>query len=420
MGVAGVVAARELGPSGRGVVTAVVTWPVLLGYLSLVGMNTAASVRIARGRRAALATTLGSAAVHSVVIGGAVALAATVLIPPALAHLGGDADQLAVWAMATIPTLILADILMCVNVALGRLTLANWCRVTGPGVLLAGTLVLVSRHAVTPGRIVALTIGSGIVSLVLGAIGFPWRRIALSVPEFFDDLKFGAKAHLATLLGVANVRLDLVLMSAFVSASQVGYYGVANNLMVPVTSLGAAGALLLTPRVAAMGRSDRGAGVDETQLVSIRDEGRRYLLVSAAGAAVLATLAPVAVPLVFGPAFQPVVVLVWVLIPGYIARTYAGMLSAGTLGVRRSWVGNVAEGAGFVVTAALLPFLLPRYHALGAAITSTSAYTTAALVAVFAIRRLARQIRPSSQSTTADPEEFGKSQPATAVATRGG
>jgi O-antigen/teichoic acid export membrane protein len=133
----------------------------------------------------------------------------------------------------------------------------------------------------------------------------------------------------------------------------------------------------------------------------------------------LAGLAPIAVPLVFGPAFQPVVLLVWVLIPGYIARTYAGMLTAGTLGVRRSWVGNVAEGAGFVVTAALLPFLLPRYQALGAAITSTAAYGTAALVAVLAIRRLARQIERSPQSTTAGHDELGKSQPATAVATRG-
>jgi O-antigen/teichoic acid export membrane protein len=419
MAVAGVLAARELGPAGRGIVTAVVSWPILLGHLSLVGMNTAASVRIARGQRAALSTTLGTAAVHSVAVGGVVAVGAIVLIPPALAHLGGNADQLAVWAMATIPTIILADILMCVNVALGRLTLANWCRVIGPGLLLAGTLALVLRHAVTPGRIVVLTIASGIVSLVLGAIGFPWRHIALSVQEFFDDLKFGAKAHLGSLLGMANVRLDIVLMSAFVSASQVGYYGVANNLMMPVTSLGAAGALLLTPRVAAMGRSRPRAGVDESQLVSIRDEGRRYLLVSTAGAAVLAALAPVGVPLVFGAAFRPVVVLVWVLIPGYIARTYAGMLSAGSLGVRRSWVGNLAEGAGFIVTAALLPFLLPRYQALGAAITSTAAYGTAALVGFISIRRLVGQVRRSSESTTADRDEFGKSQPTTAVASRG-
>ena len=134
----------------------------------------------------------------------------------------------------------------------------------------------------------------------------------------------------------------------------------------------------------------------------------------------LAALAPIAVPLLFGPAFQPVVLLVWVLIPGYIARTYAGLMTAGTLGVRRTWVGNLAEGAGFAVTAALLPLLLPRYGALGAAITSTASYCTSALVAMLAIRRLARQIQPSSQTTAGDHDELAIPKPATIAAGRGG
>ena len=420
MAVAGVLAARELGPAGRGIVTAALSWPILLGYLSLVGLNTAASIRVARGQRDALATTLGSAAVHSVVVGGVVTLGAIVVIPPALGHLGGNAQELAVWALVSIPTIILADILMSVNVALGRLALANWCRVIGPVLLLAGTGLLVFRHAVTPGRIVALTIGTGIVSLVVGAIGLPWRRLNVSLRELFEDVRFGAKAHFASLLGMANVRLDLVLMSVFVSASQVGYYGVANNMMLPVTSLGAAAAVLITPRVAGMAAGDHRTGINESQFASIREDGRRYLLVSAAGGAMLAALAPIAVPLLFGPAFQPVVLLVWVLIPGYVARTYAGLMTAGMLGVRRTWVGNVAEGAGFAVTAALLPLLLPRYGALGAAITSTASYGTSTLVAVFAIRRLARQIQASSQPIAGEHDELAMPKPATIAAGRGG
>jgi O-antigen/teichoic acid export membrane protein len=418
MGVAGVIAARELGPEGKGVVTAVVAWPALLGWISISGLSMAASVRVARMQGAALATTLGSAVAYSLVIGGAVALGAIALIPPGLAHLGEDADELAVWALVTIPTIILADILMFVNVALGRLTLANWCRVTGPILLLAGTVVLAVDRAVTPGRIVALMIASGSMALIIGATGLPWRRIALSVPELFADLKFGAKAHLAGILSVANVKLDLVLMSAFVSASQVGYYGVANNLMMPVMSFAAAGALLLTPRVASMADTD-GAGIHEGQFASIRRDGRRYLLVSALGGAGLAALAPVAVPLLFGSAFEPAVVLLWVLIPGYLARTYVMATSAGAVGLRRPWVGNVSEGAGFAVTIALLPILLPRYDALGAAITSTAAYCVSALVAMFAISRLARQFRPSPKTTTGDHPQPRRSQPAPAVATRG-
>src|SRR5919197_2110614 len=149
MAVAGLLAARELGPAGRGIVTAVLSWPILLGYLSLVGLNTAASIRVASGQRDALATTLGSAVAHSVVVGGVVMLGAIVVIPPALGHLGGNAQELAVWALAAIPTIILADILMSVNVALGRLAVANCCRVTGPVILLGGTVALAVAGAVT-------------------------------------------------------------------------------------------------------------------------------------------------------------------------------------------------------------------------------------------------------------------------------
>lgn len=419
MAVAGVLAARELGPSGRGVVAAVCSWPLILGWLSVIGVNTAASIRVATGQRDALPTTLGTAVVHSAVVGGVVMLGAIVVIPPALAHLGGNAQELTVWTLATIPTIILADILMSVNVALGRLAVANWGRVIGPLLLLAGTGLLVLRHAVAPGPIVALTIASGMVSLVIGAIGLPWRRLVVSLRELFGDLRFGAKAHLATLVGMANARLDLLLMSVFVSASQVGYYGVANNMMIPVSTLGAAAAVLITPRVARMADHDRRAGINESQFASIRKDARRYLLASAAGGVVLATLAPIGVPLLFGSAFQPVVVLVWVLIPGYIARTYFVLMIAGTLGVRRPWVGNVTEGAGLAVTAALLPLLLPRYGALGAAITSTASYCMSALVAMCAIRRLARQIQPSSQPIPGDHDELAMPKPATVVAGRG-
>jgi O-antigen/teichoic acid export membrane protein len=419
MAISGVLASRELGPAGRGVVTAVLAWPIVLGHLSLIGLNTAASVRVASARRPALPTTLGSAVAHSVVVGGLVTLGAIALIPSALAHLGENANGLAVWALITIPTIILADILMCVNVALGRVSFANWCRVTGPLLVLAGTALLVLRQSVTPARIVALTIAGGMVTFVLAAIGLPWRRIALSVPELFEDLKFGAKAHIGSLLGYANVRLDLVLMTAVVSASQVGYYSVANNMMMPVGSFAAAGALLLTPRVARMGADNRGTAISEAQFASIRRDGRRYLFIGAVGAVLLAAVAPVGVPLLFGRAFEPVVVLVWVLIPGCLARTYVGLMAAGTLGARRPWVGNLTEGAGLVVTAALLPLLLPPYHALGAAITSTAAYCTSALVALLAMRRLRRQIRPGSEPATADHDELGISQPAAAVATGG-
>ena len=43
-----------------------------------------------------------------------------VLVPPALADLGDEAQPLATRAMATIPAVMFAETLMSINVALGR------------------------------------------------------------------------------------------------------------------------------------------------------------------------------------------------------------------------------------------------------------------------------------------------------------
>jgi O-antigen/teichoic acid export membrane protein len=420
MAVAGVLAARDLGPTGRGVVTAVLSWQLVLGWFSCVGMHTAASVRLAGAQRSKAAATLATATVHSLVAGGAMAVGAILVIPEALAHLGEDANQLAVCALATIPTVVMVEILLSVNVALGRLALANWARLSNPLALLTGTVALVVADAVTPARIVALSLGSSLLTLVLCAVGLPWRRIALNVTELLGDLKFGVKAHIAILFSVANLRLDLLIMSLFVSSSQVGYYGVANNLMVPVLSFAGAGTLLLTPHIASIANSYQGTGIEERQLASIRREGRLYFIVGAVGGALLAVVAPVAVPLLFGKHFDPVIALVWLLIPGYMARVYVGVVSAGAVGARRPWVGNVAEVAGITMTAALLPILLPRYEAVGAAITSTAAYSTSAVVAFLAIRYLARRSTRNTKAGPEDQRDLRTPRPATEAAGPGG
>jgi len=411
MALAGVVAARTLGPSGRGIVTAVIAWPLMLSYLSLFGIQSSSTVRIANPGRSDLTATLGGAVAFSLVAGGLVSLAAIAVLPSALSHLGPDAAVLTAWSLATIPLIMLTDILLAVNVALGRVTVSNWCRVINAAVLLFGTLPLAVVHAVTPTRVVLLSIVANLPTFIYGAIGLPWRRMAISLPMLFEDLRFGIKAHCASVLGIANFRLDVLLISAFMPASQLGYYGVANNMMMPVMFGPAAAASLLTPRVASMDADGRG-GIDRAQFASIWTDVRRFGLVGIAGAGIVAACAPFLVPIVFGSGFEPVVVLVWVLLPGYVARNYAVMLTAGALGGRRPWVGNAVEGAGVLVTVTMLPLLLPRYEALGAAITSTAAYSVSALIAVLAIRRI--QGRPRDFPAHSIKESERAAQPPTA------
>lgn len=392
LAIAGIIAARALGPSGRGVATAITTWVFVLSAVSLAGVNTAASVRVAAdddpNGGPHLRAVLGNALGYALVVGGVLAAIAAVALPPVVDHLGHDAGTIVALAMLILPLALLIEILLSVQIALGRrrtFVTARWAH--AGGVLLL-TCLLVATGNVTPGWIVAITLGCSVLSISVAGHNLPWRTLTFNVAVLVQDVRFGMRMAMTGWLSMANARLDYVLMSAFVPAAQIGYYGVANNVMLPVATLASAAAALATPAVARLGRGSAEKRGTREQLDYIAGEGRRTLVLSSLGGVLLAAAAPFIVPLLLGHAFTPAIVLIWVLIPGYVVRAAGVVLSAGAAGLRMARVGIVAEGTAVIVTLALLPILLPRYNALGAAITSTCAYAVSGAAAYWSYRRL--------------------------------
>jgi O-antigen/teichoic acid export membrane protein len=382
IGIAGVIAARSLGPEGRGIVGGVLIWGQTLPYIALMGMNSSLTVRVAGGLECAVASAIGSALAWSALAGAVFLVPALIFIPPTLEALGPDARELAGIALVLIPVGILTELLMAILLALHRIRHYNVCRLASPIILCASTVALHATGRITTTAVVILTVGSTLVSLVASCAGVPWRHMLLLPRELLQDFIFGLKAAIAGWANLVNLRFDVLLMSTFVSASQIGYYGIANNAMLPIATIATAAAGLLMPSVARLG-TDAPA-----QITLIRHEVRRYAGISLLGALLLAAAAPFLIPALFGTAFEPAVVLVWILIPGYVARVWAGMITAGAVGMRRTRVGNTIAGSSLAVTVVLLPLLLPRHGALGAAMTSTAAYIVGGLAAALCLRRL--------------------------------
>lgn len=385
---AGVLAARKLGPEGRGIATGVLIWSQLLPYIAIAGFNSALTVRVAARPSGTIGTALGNGIAFACVVGGVCTGVAIVILPSILGRLGPDAFVLAIAALSTIPLSLLAQVVAALQLALDRIRLLSVCGVLGPTLILAGTIVLWALEELTPSSFVALTLGGGVASLILSMWKLPWRSARLAPKMLLADARFGLKVAVAGWLSLANVRLDLLVMSTFISASQIGFYSIANNVMIPVTTLAMAAAALLTPAVARIEREVTDVDpVASRQLELIHHQAMRYLLRAALGGAALAAVAPFALPLVYGKSFEPAVAMVWILIPGLVVRTYASIVVAGAIGMRRPSVGNIVEGTALVATLALLPILLPRFDAIGAAVTSTIAYGVAGLTAFVIVRR---------------------------------
>ncbi len=399
MGIVGLASARVLGPEDRGIVTAVIAWPTMLSFVALGGLQHAASVRAVSASESGLGRVLGNALLYTVFSGGVASLVALVALPALLSGLGREGSTLVAWSLTLLPGSLLFELLAAVSLASSRVRHYNLARLAGPASLLLAVVVMLVTGTMTAGRLVFFTVMNTYVALGVLAIGLPWRQTGVDGSQLWRDLRFGLGTHPGYLMGLANLRLDVLAMSTLNSATQVGLYSVANTAMTPITALALAAALQTTPAVARVAEGAEGSDTPlMAQVEQVRRSARLNVILATVVGIVLWLVAPL-IPTVLGPSFSGAVVLLRVVIPGFVARTYSAVVGAGAIGMRRPAVSNVAEGVALLVTVVLLPFLLPAHGALGAAITSTCAYSLAALTSAWMLFRIARKVSDRSSVT---------------------
>ena len=197
-------------------------------------------------------------------------------------------------------------------------------------------------------------------------------------------LRFGLPSALTSLPQTINLRFDQLLIIAFLPARSLGWYVVAVSWSGAVSPLLSAVGSVLFPHVSAERDTIRQAHLLSTAL-------QGGVLVGAAMSIVLAILAPVGLPLVFGHQFTPSVPAAVVLVPAGAILAWAGIAEEGLRGLGKPAVVLAAEIAAAVVTLAALPLLLHHYGILGAAVASLLGYSTIAAFTAVAISRLTGQ-----------------------------
>jgi O-antigen/teichoic acid export membrane protein len=182
-----------------------------------------------------------------------------------------------------------------------------------------------------------------------------------------------------------NAQLDQLVLSQTVRPADLGRYAIAVSLTSLPIPLAAAIGNVAFPRLAA-------------RLATAPEPGRldRMAVLGAAGIATallvpLAAVAHWAVPLVFGPAYNGAVPLLWILTPGAVFLACGQVAGDLLRGHGQPALVAWAQGLAAVFTVLLLLALLPVIGIYGAAIASTVAYGIA-LVAM--LNRLLR--RPGS------------------------
>lgn len=382
--VSGVLAARLLGPHGRGELAAIQTWPGFIGSLAMLGLHDALAYYSARspseaGGYLASAMVVALASSLPFMVLGYLAMpwllhAQTpgivwagrwyLLVAPVYALVGlprypfqGREDFIPWNAMRIAPNLLWIAVL-----------LVAWASALATPVFLAGANLVALMLLVFP---------SGV--LTVRRIPGPFRPDRHKLPPL---LSYGLPCMATMVPQTLNLRLDQMLMAALLPPRDLGLYVVAVAWSGAVAPLLSALSAVTMPAVASAG--------DHRQSV------RRLITgVQAATAMaviltlVLAAITPTAIVILFGTSFRAAIPVALVLVPAAAVLGLNSVLQEGLRGLGRPYAVLQAELAGLLMTAVALAAMLRPMGIMGAALASLLGYSTVTAALLFNAHRYA-------------------------------
>jgi O-antigen/teichoic acid export membrane protein len=373
----GVLLARSLGPAGRGEVAAIQLWGFLLATVAVLG-TTDAVVYLAARRPDRAGSFATSAAALTLLASLPVVAIGWFAMPALLASQSPTTVRLARLFLLFVPLYAVANQPGQALRGLASFVRWNVVRVL-PSLLWVVVVVAAiltnnrSPAFVTVGFLVGWVLSFGLSVLIARPVVHP--PYALDVGSWGPMLRYGLPLLLASVPQWLNVRLDQLLLAAFVSSRDLGLYVAAVAWAGLVTPLVNALGVVLFPRLA--GERD-----DEARQQVLFLGIRVTVLVTAGLTVTIGALAPIGVPLFFGEPFASAVRPALILVVGSGLVAVSFVLEEGFRGLGQPGAVLRAELGGMLATAALLAALLPSLGIVGAALASVGGYlaTTVLLV----------------------------------------
>ncbi|HZE19597.1 MAG TPA: methyltransferase domain-containing protein, partial [Candidatus Angelobacter sp.] len=204
-------------------------------------------------------------------------------------------------------------------------------------------------------------------------------RFAFDRALFARMIPFGLKSYLSCLLAYLVIRSDMLLVNYFLGTAAAGVYSIAaqvadNLLLIPATI-----GLILLPRIASEEPSKQSA-------VTARVTRHAALVMTLLCAAAWVLAGPV-ISLLYGPGFHEAIPATRWLLPGVWALGMNGILMQHFGGQGMPLVTITAPLVGAVLNLSLNAFVVPRFGIVGAAVTSSVAYSMMLLLSLGAFLR---------------------------------
>ena len=373
----GILAARLLGPQGRGELAAIQTWPSFIATLAMLGLPDALvyySAREPRGAGSYLSTAIALALLTALPF----MVTGYLLMPFLLSAQRHEVVTAAQWYLLLIPIFALVGMPYHPLRGLNDFALWNTLRLL-PTLMWLVILTWASLFEQAVPQTLAASYLGALALLFVPVVYLVSRRIPGPFwPKLFlcrKLLHYGLPSMVSSVPQMLNLRLDQMVMATFLPAQVLGLYMVAVAWGGATHPLMSAVGAVIFPRVAEQANPSRQR---EVFVQGIRMAGVTSLVI----AMPFLLVTPLVLPLVFGKQFSTAIPAALVLV---VAGAIAGLntvFEEGLRGLGQPVSVLWAECGGVAVAIVSLLILLKPLAIMGAALASLLGYSATALFLV--------------------------------------
>jgi O-antigen/teichoic acid export membrane protein len=375
--VSGALLARLLGVHDRGLLAALMLWPIVAVHVGDLGGPIAnAFLAATRPERIAglVANSLVLTGLQAVPLGAI----AAVLMMLSLRRYGDLLPAGLAFVAIYVPANLGYRYLNFINLGRGRFDLYNSGRLVLQASYVLGVLILFvgGQHSI----ILALGVYAfcHVVAFVVAAKNLS-AYLSLKMRGSWDlvraTVRYGLRAHLGNLAPVDMMQLDLAAVVVLLGPKDAGLYAIAASVGLIIRAYGGALGTVALPHVAS-------AADDKQRRANAGNLFRLSVMMIAPIAISIFVTAGFLVPLIYGSQFVAAVPIVRVLVLGMIAAALRQVLGDCLRGAGRPLTATISEVSGWLIAIIGLAILVPVLGSTGAAVAVSISYGTTLLISL--------------------------------------
>uniref|UniRef100_A0A7C6EC92 Uncharacterized protein n=1 Tax=candidate division WOR-3 bacterium TaxID=2052148 RepID=A0A7C6EC92_UNCW3 len=357
---------RVLGPEGKGIMSLLVTFPVITVMILILGLDEA-TVYFLGGKKFEYAEVLGWAILNTIIISvvsiSLLLILRNWLVTSIIKNIKSEFLSMAIFC---IPFQIFFQYECAILLGEKDIFGFNLLNILRNLFLLVFQFILILKSGLL-GGVYSLLLGFATATLVgillIRKFGKP--RFPQEINFAKKSISYGTRSVLGLIFHYLTRRLDIFIVNFFLNPAQVGFYAIALMLAELPWYIPQAASTVLFPEVSGMEKA-------EANQFSAK-VARNTVFITVLTCLILALIARPVIKLFFTTKFYPALIPFYINLPRTVALGIGRVLGGNFQGTGKPEYGTIMAFVSFVLTLGLDLLFIPRWGIIGAAIATTIA-----------------------------------------------